>query len=91
MQHNLPEDDNPEWTLAEAGAAKKFSALPVDLQAKLARRGRGAQVAPTKTRITIRLSQHVVDSFRATGDGWQTRMDAALQEWLQSHTLNPLR
>jgi uncharacterized protein (DUF4415 family) len=47
------------------------------------------QVAPTKTRITIRLSQNVVDSFRATGEGWQTRMDAALQEWLKSHAANP--
>ena len=47
---------------------------------------RGPQKAPTKERITIRLSPEVVKRFRATGDGWQTRVDAALQEWLKSHT-----
>ena len=39
----------------------------------------------TKERITIRLSPEVVQTFRATGEGWQTRMDAALKEWLKTH------
>lgn len=39
----------------------------------------------TKERITIRLSPDVLASFRATGDGWQTRMDAALRDWLKQH------
>lgn len=46
---------------------------------------RGPQKAPTKERITIRLSPEVVAKFRATGDGWQTRVDAALKDWLQTH------
>ena len=25
--------------------------------------------------------------FRATGDGWQTRVDAVLQDWLKKHKL----
>jgi len=29
----------------------------------------------------------VVETFRATGTGWQTRMDAALQDWLKTHAL----
>ena len=48
---------------------------------------RGPQRAPTKERITIRLSPEVVRSFRATGDGWQTRVDAALKDWLKSNKL----
>ena len=40
----------------------------------------------TKERITIRLSRDVVEQFRASGDGLQTRMDAALKDWLKSHT-----
>lgn len=40
---------------------------------------RGPQKAPTKERVTIRLSADVVARFRATGAGWQTRMDAALK------------
>lgn len=46
---------------------------------------RGPQKAPTKERITIRLSPEVVERFRATGNGWQTRVDAALKDWLKSH------
>ena len=46
---------------------------------------RGAQKAPTKERITIRLSPEVVQPFRATGEGWQSRVDAALKDWLKSH------
>ncbi len=47
---------------------------------------RGSQKAPVKERITIRLSPEVVEKFRATGDGWQTRMDAALKDWLKKHS-----
>ena len=48
---------------------------------------RGPQKTPTKERITIRLSPEVVQRFRDTGDGWQTRVDSALKEWLKSHKL----
>tara|TARA_R110000850_G_scaffold12930_8_gene42724 strand:- start:25042 stop:25347 length:306 start_codon:yes stop_codon:yes gene_type:complete len=40
----------------------------------------------TKERITIRLSPEVVEKFRATGSGWQARMDKALQEYLKTHS-----
>ena len=40
----------------------------------------------TQERITIHLSRHVVERFRATGPGWQRRMDAALADWLEQHT-----
>ena len=83
----LIDDDNPEWVTEDFKHALPFSALPETLQTKLARRARGTQLAATKERITIRLSPTVVESFRATGTGWQTRMDAALQDWLSSHVL----
>jgi uncharacterized protein (DUF4415 family) len=49
------------------------------------RRGRPL-AQETKERITIRLSRDVVERFRSTGPGWQTRMDAALVEWLSQHS-----
>lgn len=49
------------------------------------RRGR-PKADVTKERITIRLSPDVLDSFRATGKGWQTRLDAALRDWLKRHS-----
>jgi uncharacterized protein (DUF4415 family) len=29
----------------------------------------------------------VVETFRATGEGWQTRMDEALREYVKEHRL----
>ena len=63
-------------------------ALPASLRLKVG--VRGAQKAPVKERITIRLSPDVVQRFRATGDGWQTRVDAALQDWLKTHGNPPV-
>ena len=81
-----PEDF--EWTAAELKASKKINSLPKSLQQKLAsRKTRGAQTAPTKISTTIRLSSEVVESFRATGAGWQTKIDLALKQWLEEHTL----
>ena len=57
--------------------------LPETLLVKL--NARGAQNAPVKERMTIRLSPEVVQGFRETSDGWQTRVDAALKDWLKSH------
>ena len=58
-------------------------ALPGTLLKKL--NVRGPQKTPTKERITIRLSPEVVQRFRDTGEGWQTRVDSALKDWLKSH------
>jgi len=60
--------------------------LPMELQKTLGVRPRGPQKTPTKVSTTIRLSSDVVQAFRATGDGWQTRVDAALKEWLKTHS-----
>ncbi len=48
-------------------------------------RRRGAQKAPTKVPVGIRLSADVVARFKASGPGWQTRVDDALREWLDEH------
>lgn len=33
----------------------------------------------------IRLDADILDAFKATGKGWQTRMNDALKEWLDTH------
>ena len=45
---------------------------------------RGPQKAPVKQRISIRLSPEVVAQFRATGPGWQTRIDEVLKASLKT-------
>ncbi len=67
-----------------AGFKPAGDVLPPSFMKKLG--VRGSQKAPTKERITIRLSPEVVEKFRATGDGWQARMDAALKDWLKKHS-----
>ena len=47
---------------------------------------RGLGKRPAKVAINIRLSPDILNAFKATGDGWQTKVDLALREWLQKHT-----
>jgi uncharacterized protein (DUF4415 family) len=76
--------ENPEWTAADFKKAHlACEALPASLLRKIS--VGGPQKAPTKELISIRLSREVVESFRASGDGWQTRVDHALKEWLKTH------
>lgn len=72
-----------EITAADLQDARRFDQLPESLQAKL--KTRGPQKAPTKEQISIRLSREVLEGFRAFGDGWQSKIDIALQEWLKDH------
>lgn len=39
----------------------------------------------TKTQITLRLDADVVNQFKATGSGWQTRINDALKSWVKMH------
>lgn len=78
---SLPDDENPEWTDAMFAQARRPGDLPATLKARL--RGR-PKAAFTKERTTIRLSPEVVAWFRQTGPGWQTRIDAALREWVSA-------
>jgi uncharacterized protein (DUF4415 family) len=50
----------------------------------LAPRGR-PKAEVTKVRVGIRLSSEVIDHFKASGDGWQTRIDAALRQYIAEH------
>ena len=63
-----PDLSAPEW-------AEKFKAAKV-------RRGRRPSAAP-KISTTIRLDPNIVAAFRDDGPGWQSRINAALQEWLK--------
>ena len=51
-------------------------------------RGRpvGSVKAEAKQAVTVRYSPEVLARFRASGKGWQARMNDALKEWLQTHS-----
>ncbi|ODS73118.1 MAG: hypothetical protein ABS43_14915 [Bordetella sp. SCN 67-23] len=51
-----------------------------------ARKRRGRPTGSSKSATTIRLDEEVLAAFRATGRGWQTRMNNALKDWLKTHS-----
>jgi uncharacterized protein (DUF4415 family) len=39
-----------------------------------------------KVLVSIRYSQEVVEFFKSTGDGWQSRMDGILRHYVARHS-----
>lgn len=72
----------PEWT------EEMFERADYYEGDKLVRRGRPRSEHP-KVAISIRLSEDVLARFKAFGPGWQSRIDAALKEWLAQHPGQP--
>ncbi len=52
--------------------------------AKKALRGRPAGTG-TKKSTTVRFDNDILAAFKNTGRGWQTRLNAALRDWLKEH------
>jgi uncharacterized protein (DUF4415 family) len=73
-------DDAPELT------DEWFEKADLMQGKKLVRRGRPA--GKTKESQTMRFDVDVLAAFKATGKGWQTRINNALREWLKEHPLN---
>ena len=72
--------DNPEITEEELKQFRPFREVFPDLAEAIDRRlGRPKAESPKKA-ISIRLDQEVIDRFKATGDGWQSRMNEALRK-----------
>jgi uncharacterized protein (DUF4415 family) len=86
-----PGDDRPPTPEEEAawsnGVAVKEGGYPVVRATLEEKRRRGAARKPKKMLLSVRYSPEVVDYFRATGEGWQARMDEALKEWIKAHPL----
>ena len=39
-----------------------------------------------KALVSLRYSPEVIEYFRSTGEGWQSRMDGVLREYVSKHT-----
>ncbi len=72
-------DDAPEVATAWVASADLYAGE------KLVRRGRPPK-SSTKVLTTLRLDPDVVAGLRATGSGWQTRVNDAMREWLKTHS-----
>jgi uncharacterized protein (DUF4415 family) len=63
-----------------------YAAIRAAVAQKRQRGERGPQVAPTKQLVSVRYSPEVLQYFKATGKGWQTRMNEALLEWVNKRS-----
>ena len=78
------DDESPETTESDWGSA--FVCRDADeLHTQVIRLTRGKNKKPTKEPVVIRYDAEILAAFRATGKGWQTRMNNALKEWLNQH------
>lgn len=73
--------DNPEWTEADFAAAKGPESLPPAMLAAFPKtiRRSGRPAGSNKQAVSIRLDKDVLEKFRATGPGWQSRINEALK------------
>ena len=81
-QHDLPADfdENPEWTDETTARSRLASEMfPPAVVATLVRRSPGRPPGSDKERITIRIDKDILARFRATGPGWQSRINEALR------------
>lgn len=67
----LTDPDNLPLTVAELKQFKRMRGRPL---------GSGK-----KEQVTLRLDTQILEQFRATGDGWQTRINDALLDWTKHH------
>jgi uncharacterized protein (DUF4415 family) len=73
--HNF--DDNPIWTREDFRRARPASEVVPRIVA--AKRGPGRPpLEKPKVALTLRLDPDMIACFRATGEGWQRRMNEAL-------------
>lgn len=80
---NWDDDDLPEWT------EDQFHRAAIYKKGKLVRPADGTLTKPgrpklknPKQQVTLRLDKIVLEKFKATGAGWQTRINEELRKAL---------
>jgi uncharacterized protein (DUF4415 family) len=78
----LIDEENPEWTeedFKRAVPARLIHPDWAEYSVQRKRGERGPQKVPVKQAISIRVDKDVLATFKATGSGWQSRMNVALR------------
>ena len=87
MLQKLIRPTDEEDAAITAAASGDPDAQPLtDEELRRLRPTRGRPVGSgTKIQMTVRFDVDVIQAFRQSGDGWQTRMNDALRDWLATH------
>ncbi|HMY62164.1 MAG TPA: BrnA antitoxin family protein [Nitrosomonas sp.] len=67
----LTDPDNQPLTNEELQQFKKVRGRP--------------QGSGKKEQVTLRLDTDILEQFKASGNGWQTRINDALRDWIKQH------
>lgn len=78
--------DSPVLTEAKMAGMRPLAEVDPELAAwaKRGRGQRGKQKAPTKIAMALRLDPDVLDAYKSTGKGWQSRMNETLRKGAES-------
>jgi len=86
----LTDSENPEadaqWFDKARPAKEVLAELVGDKSAKellTPKRGRPPLLSP-KRHVNLRIDEDIIQAFQQSGQGWQTRMNLALREWLST-------
>jgi len=96
LNPEMVDTTNPEWSAKDFAKAKPASDVLAGLFGKAQakemlkpKRGR-PKAAATKSHINLRVDDTLLATFKASGPGWQTRMNAVMADWLKTHSLDEL-
>ncbi len=76
----------PYFWSGESEEERSLSRAEMQAGIESYRRKRGRPSGSCKESTTIRFDRDILEAFRAGGAGWQTRINAALRDWLKTHS-----
>ena len=88
----LTDEENPEldgaWFARARPAAMVLPEIfPTEVVADLLKPRIRTEENTPKVNLNLHVDVDIAEKFIATGNGWQTRMNDALREWLGEHHL----
>jgi uncharacterized protein (DUF4415 family) len=72
------DDDNPEWTAEDFARGRPIGDFP-KLSAAFPKAKGGRPPGSSKQAVSLRLDRDVIQKFKATGSGWQSRINDVLK------------
>ena len=82
----LTKREEAKWNTGVLVNGGGYEAVREALATKRKPGQRGPQLAPTKQLVSVRYSPKVLEFFKASGTGWQSRMDDVLKQWVSSRS-----
>jgi uncharacterized protein (DUF4415 family) len=72
------DDDNPEWTAEDFARSRPIGDFP-KFSAAFPKSKGGRPPGSSKQAVSLRLDRDVIQKFKATGSGWQSRINDVLK------------